>query len=122
MGDIVPRNQLVKQGVQGIAGIGGGVGLLILRAIAAIGEGAFSVAGLIVGGVVTVAGFVIMSSPEDRSAGMITIGAGALTLAASLPLVGGIANAFMRIGGFGLIIAGAISLFRFLRNLRRRSR
>jgi hypothetical protein len=122
MGDIVPRNQLVKQGVQGIAGIGGGVGLLILRAIAAIGEGAFSVAGLIVGGVVTVAGFVIMSSPEDRSAGMITIGAGALTLAASLPLVGGIANAFMWIGGFGLIIAGAISLFRFLRNLRRRSR
>jgi hypothetical protein len=122
MGDIVPRNQLVKQGVQGIAGIGGGVGLLILRAIAAIGEGAFSVAGLIVGGVVTVAGFVIMSSPEDRRAGMITIGAGALTLAASLPLVGGIANAFMWIGGFGLIIAGAISLFRFLRNLRRRSR
>ena len=122
MGDIVPRNQLVKQGVQGIAGIGGGVGLLILRAIAAIGEGAFSVAGLIVGGVVTVAGFVIMSSPEDRRAGMITIGAGALTLAASLPLVGGVANAFMWIGGFGLIIAGAISLFRFLRNLRRRSR
>ena len=122
MGDIVPRNQLVKQGVQGIAGIGGGVGLLILRAIAAIGEGAFSVAGLVVGGVVAVAGFVIMSSPEDRRAGMITIGAGALTLAASLPLVGGIANAFMWIGGFGLIIAGAISLFRFLRNLRRRSR
>ena len=122
MGDIVPRNQLVKQGVQGIAGIGGGVGLLILRAIAAIGEGAFSVAGLIVGGVVTVAGFVIMSSPEDRRAGMITIGAGALTLAASLPLVGGVANAFMWIGGFGLIIAGAVSLFRFLRNLRRRSR
>jgi hypothetical protein len=122
MGDIVPRNQLVKQGVQGIAGIGGGVGLLILRAIAAIGERAFSVAGLVVGGVVAVAGFVIMSSPEDRRAGMITIGAGALTLAASLPLVGGVANAFMWIGGFGLIIAGAISLFRFLRNLRRRSR
>jgi hypothetical protein len=122
MGDIVPRNQLVKQGVQGIAGVGGGIGLLILRAIAAIGEGAFSVAGLIVGGVVTVAGFVIMSSPEDRRAGVITIGAGALTLAASLPLIGGIANAFMWIGGFGLIVAGAVSLFRFLRNLRRRSR
>ena len=122
MGDIVPRNQLVKQGVQGIAGVGGGIGLLILRAIAAIGEGAFSVAGLIVGGVVTVAGFVIMSSPEDRRAGVITIGAGALTLAASLPLIGGVANAFMWIGGFGLIIAGAVSLFRFLRNLRRRSR
>ncbi len=122
MGDIVPRNQLVKQGVHGIAGIGGGVGLLILKAIAAIGEGAFSVAGLVAGGVVTVAGFVIMSSPEDRRAGVITIGAGALTLAASLPLISGVANAFMWIGGFGLIITGAISLFRFLRNLRRRSR
>jgi len=122
MGDIVPRNQLVKQGVQGIAGIGGGVGLLILRAIAAIGEKAFSVPGLIIGGVVTVAGFVIMSSPEDRTAGIVTIGAGALTLAASLPLLEKVANPFMWIGGFGLIIAGAISLFRFLRNLRRRSR
>ena len=122
MGEIVPRNQLVKQGVQGIAGVGGGIGLLILRAIAAIGEGAISLPGLIVGGVVAVAGFVIMSSPEDRRAGIITIGAGALTLAASLPIVGGVANAFMWIGGFGLIIAGGISLFRFIRNLRRRSR
>ena len=47
MGDIVPRNQLVKQGVQGIAGVGGGIGLLVLRAIAAIGEGALSLPGLI---------------------------------------------------------------------------
>jgi hypothetical protein len=122
MGDIVPRNQLVKQGVQGVAGIGGGIGLLILRGIAAIGEAAFSVPGLIIGGVVTVAGMIIMSSREDRRAGMITIGAGVLTLAASLPLVGGIANAFMWIGGLGLIVAGGISLFRFLRNLKRRSR
>jgi hypothetical protein len=122
MGDIVPRNQLVKQGVQGVAGVGGGIGLLILRAIASIGEGAISLPGLIVGGVVTVAGFVIMSSPEDRRAGMVTIGAGALTLAASLPLVGPIASPLMWIGGFGLIIAGAVSLFRFIRNLRRRSR
>jgi len=122
MGDIVPRNQLVKQGVQGIAGIGGGVGLLILRAITNIGDVVFSVPGLVVGGVVTIAGLVITSSPEDRNAGMITIGAGALTLAASLPLVGGIAKVFMWIGGIGLIAAGAVSLFRFLRNLRRRSR
>ncbi len=49
MGDIVPRNQLVKQGFKGFAGVGGGVVLLVLRAIAHIGGG-FSLAGLIVGG------------------------------------------------------------------------
>jgi hypothetical protein len=62
MGDIVPRNQLMKQGVQGIAGIGGGVGLLILSAIASAGI----VPGLIVGGIVGIAGLVIASSKEDR--------------------------------------------------------
>ena len=94
MGDIVPRNQLVKQGVQGIAGIGGGIGLLILKAIAS-------------------AGFI---------PGLIAVGAGAVTIVASIPAIGGAVGWLMPVAGVGLIVAGAISLFRFLRNLRRRSR
>lgn len=117
MGDIVPRNQLVKQGVQGVAGIGGGIGLLILKAIASAGF----VPGLIVGGIVGIAGLVIASSREDRTAGMIALGAGALTIVASIPVIGPVVGWLMPVAGIGLIIAGGISLFRFLRNLRRRS-
>ena len=118
MGDIVPRNQLVKQGVQGIAGIGGGIGLLILKAIASAGF----IPGLIAGGIVGIAGLVIASSKEDRTAGLIAVGAGAVTIVASIPAIGGVVGWLMPVAGIGLIVAGAISLFRFLRNLRRRSR
>jgi hypothetical protein len=118
MGDIVPRNQLVKQGVQGVAGIGGGIGLLILKAIASAGF----IPGLIAGGIVGIAGLVIASSKEDRTAGMIAVAAGAVTIVASIPAIGGVVGWLMPVAGVGLIIAGAISLFRFLRNLRRRSR
>ncbi len=118
MGDIVPRNQLVKQGVHGIAGIGGGIGLLILKAIASAGF----IPGLIAGGIVGIAGLVIASSKEDRTAGMIAVAAGAVTIVASIPAIGGVVGWMMPVAGVGLIIAGAISLFRFIRNLRRRSR
>jgi hypothetical protein len=50
------------------------------------------------------------------------VGAGALTIVASIPGIGGAVGWLMPVAGVGLIIAGAISLFRFLRNLRRRSR
>ena len=61
MGDIVPRNQLVKQGVQGIAGIGGGIGLLILKAIAS--------AGFIPGLIAVGAGAVTISSLDSSNRG-----------------------------------------------------
>jgi hypothetical protein len=118
MGDIIPRNQLVKQGFQGVAGIVGGVGLLILKAISSAGF----VPGLIAGGIVSVAGLVIASSKEDRTAGMVALGAGAATILASIPGIGGVVGWMMPVAGIGLIIAGGISLFRFWRNLRRRSR
>lgn len=117
MGDIVPRNVLVKQGVQGVAGVGGGIGLLILKAVASAGF----LPGLILGGLVGVAGLVIASSKEDRQAGLIAIGAGAATILASLPGIGSVMGWLMPVAGIGLIIAGALSLFKFWRNLRRRS-
>jgi hypothetical protein len=119
MGDIVPRNQLVKQGFTGFAGVGGGVALLILQGIAHLGK-AFSLPGLIVGGVISVIGAVVASSPEDRRAGMVTLGAGALTVVGSLPGIGGLARGLMVAGGVVLIGAGLWSLFKFWRNLRKR--
>jgi hypothetical protein len=117
MKDIVPRNELVKQGVQGVAGVGGGIGLLILKGIASAGF----LAGLIAGGVVLVAGLVIASSPDDRKAGLVALGAGALTILASIPVIGGVVGWLMPVAGIGLIIAGGWSLIKFWRNLRRRS-
>jgi hypothetical protein len=118
MGDIVPRNQLVKQGMQGVGGIIGGVALLILRAISSAGF----LPGLIAGAIVGIAGLVIASSPEDRTAGMVAVGAGALTIVASIPGIGSLVGWLMPVAGIGLLIAGGISLLRFFRNLRRRSR
>lgn len=117
MGDIVPRNQLVKQGVKGVAGVGGGIGLLILNGIASAGF----IPGLVAGGIVAIAGLVIGSSREDRTAGLITIGAGAATILASLPVIGGLVGWLMPVAGVGLILAGGWSLFKFWRNLRKRS-
>ncbi len=120
MGDIVPRKDLVNQGVKGFAGIGGGIGLFILRGIAS-GAG-LSLLGLIVGGALTLAGLVIATSKEDRKAGLITAGAGIATGIASLPipLFGGAAGWLMGLAGIGLLVGGAYSLFKFFRNLRKR--
>ena len=104
--------------MHGFAGVGGGVGLLVLRGIARIGGG-FSLLGLIVGGVVT---FVCLGAaakdPADRDAGRIGAAAGVATMVASLPVVGGLASALMWISGIGLLVAGGISLYRFYRGLK----
>jgi len=119
MGDIVPREQLVKQGVRGVAGVGSGIGTLILGGIA---SPAHPLPGLIVGGIVAVAGMVIATSREDRNAGMVAVGAGVLTALASIPLIGHLVGWLMPVAGVGLIVAGGWSLIKFWRNLRRRSR
>ncbi len=115
MGDIVPRSVLVRQGVKGIAGVGGGIALLILKGIAAAGFWP----GLLAGAVVSIAGLVIGSSREDRAAGMVTVAAGAATVIASIPAFHGV-GWLMSVSGIGLIVAGAWSLFKFWRNLRKR--
>ena len=112
MGDIVPRKELAKQGTQGVGGIVGGVVLLILR-----GLGPF---GWVAGGLLTLGGLALASSKEDRTAGMVTVGAGILTLLSKLPFLGGIAGTLMSIGGIGLLVFGGYSLIKFVLNLRKR--
>ena len=114
MNEIVPRKELVKQGVKGFAGVGGGIGLFILNWVASAGF----LPGLIVGGAVTVVGMLIGTSKEDRKAGMITAAAGIATiLAATIGVIGWLLPA----AGLGLIGLGVYSLFKFFRNLRKRA-
>jgi len=115
MNEIVPRKELVKQGVKGFAGVGGGIGLFILNWVASAGF----LPGLIVGGAVTVVGMLIGTSKEDRKAGMITAAAGIATILAAT--IGGVVGWLLPAAGLVLIGLGAFSLFKFFRNLRKRA-
>ena len=114
MGDIVPRNKLVKQGVKGLGGVGGGITILILSSLGTI-------SGLVFGGLLTAVGILISKSKDDRIAGTIVAGAGIITLISKIPAIGSVASWLMGIGGVGLILAGGWSIFKFIKNLRKRS-
>lgn len=115
MGDLVPRKQLVKQGMMGIGGIVGGAVLLVL-------SGLSGPVGWIIGGVLALVGLGLSASREDRAAGIVVLGAGVLTLISALiPGIGATASWLMRIGGIGLLISGGYSLIKFIVNLRKRS-
>jgi hypothetical protein len=120
MGDLVPRKELVRQGTQGIGGVGGGIALFILRRVAGLGAG-LSVPGLIIGGIIAAVGLAVSTSKEDRTAGLVVTGAGILTAVASLPVVSGLASTLMLLSGLGLLVGGGLSLFKFIRNLKKRS-
>lgn len=117
MDDLVPRRELTRQAMSGAAGVGGGIALLILRAVAAAGF----LPGAIVGGIISVAGLVIASSREDRTAGWVTVGAGLATVVGSIPGIGGAVRWLLPVAGIGLLIMGAVQLVRFLRNLKHRA-
>ena len=117
LGDIVPRNVVAGQGIRAIAGVGGGITLLILNGISSAGF----LPGLIVGGLVVIAGLVLGSSREDRRAGTVTAVVGAVTVLASIPAIHRALGWLMPAAGIALLLAGLWSLFKFWRNLRKRS-
>ncbi len=112
MNEIVPREVLVKQGMKAVGGIGGGVGLLILGAF----TGA-TIPAIIIGGVLTAIGLAITSrSKDDKLAGGITAGAGILTILKGLLGAGWL----ITLPGIGLLVAGGVSLYKFIKGLRSR--
>lgn len=113
-GEIVPRTVLVKQGLKSVGGVAGGIGLLVLGLSGWLPS-------LIIGGVVTLIGLGISSSKKDRVAGLITTGAGILAMVSIIPILGGLSNPILFIGGIGLIVAGGLSLFKFIKNLLKRT-
>ncbi len=120
MNELVPREKLERQGMTGIFSSASGLGLLLLRGLTQFGAG-LSLPGLIVGGVLTVAGLGLSSGQKaDRIGGMVIAGGGLLTAVASLPLVGGLASGLMWLGGLGLLGTGVVNIFRFVRGLKAR--
>ena len=112
--ELVPRKDMVKQALKGIGGAGGGLVLLILSGLSGL-------PGLIIGGILTLAGFAITTSKSDRTAGLVVAGAGILTLIAKIPFIGGLGKILMIIGGLALLGGGIYSLIQFFRNLKARS-
>ncbi len=120
MNDLVPRDELVRQGSRGVGGLIGGTGLLVLHSLATIGAG-FSLPGIIVGGALAVTGVGLSSGTKaDKTGGMVLAGAGVVTGIASLPIIGGLAGGLMWVAGLGLLGAGGVNLYRFIRGLRKR--
>ena len=110
--DIVPREKVTKHGLQGVVATAGGVGAIVLAAIAA-----HPVIGIIVGGVIGLAGLALGSSKHDRTLGVVTTVVGVGAVLASIFHLGGLLVA----GGVVLLGIGAYSLFRFFRGLKTRS-
>lgn len=121
MNDIVPSQTLARQGVAAVAGIGGGLALLVLNAVTGI-----PLIGLIAGGVVAVVGFGSMASraPEDKRVGFIAAAAGSLTVVSHLRFLGPIASlagSLVGLGVIGLLGMGIWNAFKFVKGLKSRA-
>ncbi len=118
--DIVPREKLTKQGITGVVSAVGGVASLIFASITASVAG-----GIIVGGIVTVAGLLLSGTKHEKTAGVITTVVGAATLAGSLPVLRGIfeplVHGVLVAGGIVLLGVGVYSLVKFFRGLKSRA-
>ncbi|HUX11715.1 MAG TPA: hypothetical protein VMW87_01730 [Spirochaetia bacterium] len=116
MNELVPREVLAKQGMKAVGGIGGGAALLILSAVTAS-----HLPAIIIGGILTIVGLAITSkAKDDRIAGTVAVGAGVLALLKGIGIFAKLAGGLIWVSGVGLIIAGGISLYKFIKGLKSR--
>ena len=115
MNDIVPRDKLTKQALQGVFAVAGGVGSLVLSGLGTAG-------GIVIGGVLTVVGLAFAGSKHERTAGVVTTVVGAATLLSGiLPGLRHLVHGFEVGTGIILLGVGAYSLIKFFRGLKSRS-
>lgn len=119
MNDLVPRDKLVRLGTRGAAGVAGGIGVSLLGLFS---QGAgLSIPGIIVGGLVIFLGASVMRDHGERLTGAGTAVIGGVTVAASLPLIGGLGGGLLGISGLGLLGMGIYNLVRFFMGIKKRS-
>ncbi|MDR0786091.1 MAG: hypothetical protein LBE74_09485 [Treponema sp.] len=111
-----PPNTLTRRAVTAIGSIAGGIGLFALGSLGII-------PGIIAGGITAVAGLASMASSDktDKNTGAFLAGAGALTIASKLPLIGGLAGLISGIGALSLIGIGVWNGVKFFKGLKARS-
>ena len=113
---VAPRQQLSKQALMGFGGLAGGIGILVLKGIAA--GSVFG--GLAFGGILALSGLWLRASRHEKKAGTVGVAAGVLTILAALPVLKVFATPLMLIGGVGLLLVGGWSLYKLARGLRQR--
>jgi hypothetical protein len=116
MSDIVPRNELSRNGVRGVIALGGGITAFVLAGMGGWG-------GIIIGGLIALVGLALSGPKKDRTGGIVIAVAGAAVVVSSLglPLLSGLVDWVMRAAGIVLIGIGGFSLFKFISGMRKRS-
>ena len=111
MNEIVPREEVSKEGVRAIGGLVGGTILLLLSF-----GGIFGIVG---GAVLAAAGAGIAVSKQERLVGGILGGAGVLGILNGA--FSGFGGGWLVLGSAGLIGYGAYSAYQFFRKLKTRT-
>jgi hypothetical protein len=115
MSDLPSRKEVRNNFIKGVAGIGGGIGLWILGAL-----GFWP--GVIVGGLVAGAGALMLRSENEKKAGAVAIGIGAVTAVAAsgLPIVSDIRGWLFGLAAIGSTIFGGWSLWKYFQGMKAR--
>ena len=116
MSDLIPTNTVAKYGVFMVAGIGGAVLLLVLKALPWI-------FGLIAGAIVLFLGLGVLSSKKTRDTfpGVLCVAAGALAILSKLAFLGGLADVLLWLGALALLAVGIWNGVKFVLGLKSRS-
>jgi len=107
---------LARQGVTAIAGVAGGIGLVILGGLP-------SIFGIVAGAVVGLIGVGALSSkdPADKRAGVVAVAAGGLAILSKVGIFAGLANGFLGIATVGLLAMGVWNGVKFMMGLKSRA-
>jgi hypothetical protein len=112
MGELTTRSEMSKQLMNGVGGVGAGIGLIIISAL-----GAPVV--LVGAGICAAIGIGLALSKTQKKAGMVMLGAGVVVGVAGL--ISALTGVLVPIAGIGLIGLGIFSLYKFFSNMKKRS-
>lgn len=113
MNEVVPRKELERNAMTGIGGIGGGLAILAVSSVITGNP----IIGLVVAAGMGFGGYTMTKSAEDRTAGKVLMGVGAITALSALT---GFGSGIFSLAGIGLIGWGGYSIYKFLKGMKSR--